>query len=262
MVVTSDVLRYDTDVMADVKPQTPAATRAAASAASAARGSTARGSTARGSKARGSKAVPPKPTRRERAQATRLRIIRAAYARFCAQGYAGTTMADVAAQAGVAVQTVYFTFHTKAELLAGAYEFAVLGEDDPRPPPMQPWYAAAREEPDAHLALRLLAPGVAAIVARAAPLETVVRATAASDPEAATVWAYHERLRVDGYRGMVEMLASKAPLAEGLTLERATDLYLLYLGPHPYRGLVVDHGWTEAAWLDWTTEALDRELFG
>jgi len=160
------------------------------------------------------------------------------------------------------VQTVYFTFHTKAELLGGAYEFAVLGEADPKPPPMQPWYAAAAAEPDAHRALRLLAPGVAAIVARAAPLETVVRATAASDPDAAAVWDYHERLRADGYRGMVDLLASKAPLAPGLTRDRATDLFLLYLGPHPYRGLVVDHGWSKEAWLEWTTRALDRELFG
>lgn len=208
------------------------------------------------------KTARPKPTRRERAQATRRRIIRAAYARFCEQGYAGTTMADVAADADVAVQTVYFTFHTKAELLAGAYEFAVLGEDDPTPPAMQPWYTAAAAEPDAHRALRILAPGVAGIVSRAAPLETVVRATAASDPEAAAVWDYHERLRADGYRGMVELLAAKAPLTGGLTLQRATDLFLLYLGPHPYRGLVVDHGWSDAAWLEWTTDALDRELFG
>jgi AcrR family transcriptional regulator len=218
--------------------------------------------TPRRSAATRSRAGRPKPTRRERAQATRRRIIRAAYARFCDQGYAGTTMADVAAQAGVAVQTVYFTFHTKAELLAGAYEFAVLGEDDPKPPAMQPWYAAAAAEPDAHKALGILAPGVAEIITRAAPLETVVRATASSDPEAAAVWDYHERLRADGYRGMVELLASKAPLVPGLSIERATDLFLLYLGPHPYRGLVVDHAWTKAAWLDWATQALDRELFG
>jgi len=240
--ITSDVLRYDTQAMTEVKtpkqrkPTQPKRARPAT--------------------------VAPKPTRRERAQATRRRIMRAAYERFCDQGYAGATMADVAATAGVAVQTVYFTFHTKAELLAGAYDFAVLGEDDPKPPPLQPWYSAAAAAPDAHAALRLLAGGTAAIIVRAAPLETVVRATAASDPEAAAVWDRHERLRADGYRGMVELLASKAPLAHGLTIERATDLFLLYLGPLPYRGLVVDYGWTVADWLDWTIGALDRELFG
>jgi hypothetical protein len=35
-----------------------------------------------------------------------------------------------------------FTFHTKAELLHACYELAVLGEDDPRAPPAQPWYSA------------------------------------------------------------------------------------------------------------------------
>jgi AcrR family transcriptional regulator len=214
------------------------------------------------SKAGRSDAGAPKTSRRERAQATRRRIIRAAYSRFCEQGYAGTTMADVAARAGVAVQTVYFTFHTKAELLGGAYEFAVLGDEDPRPPATQPWYAAAAAEPDGHAALRVLAPGVAEIITRAAPLETVVRATASSDPDAAEVWAYHERLRAEGYRGMVELLAARTALADGVSIERATDLLLLYLGPHPYRGLVVDHGWTQPAWLDWAIEALDRELFG
>jgi len=205
---------------------------------------------------------PASPTRRERARATRRRIIAAAYTRFCDHGYAGTTMVEVAAAAGVAVQTVYFTFHTKAELLAGAYEYAVLGDADPRPPAAQPWYAAARDESDRHRALALLAGGVAEIVARAAPLESVVRATASSDPDAAEVWAYHERLRTDGYRGMVELLSAKAPLAPGVGLTTATDLFLLYLGPHPYRGLVVDHGWTRDAWLAWAIRAIDRELFG
>ena len=75
------------------------------------------------------------------ARATRLRMIRAAQRVFIASGYAGARMIDIAAEAGVAVQTVYFTFHTKAELLQACYELAVLGEDDPRPPPGQPWYA-------------------------------------------------------------------------------------------------------------------------
>ena len=73
-------------------------------------------------------------TRRDRARATRLRITKAAYNLFCDQGYTGTTMSDIADAAGVAVQTVYFTFHTKSELLSRAYDLAVLGEGDPVPP--------------------------------------------------------------------------------------------------------------------------------
>ena len=58
-------------------------------------------------------------TRRERSRATHWRIVEAAHRLFTIQGYASTTMGQVAEAAGVAVQTVYFVFHTKAALLAG-----------------------------------------------------------------------------------------------------------------------------------------------
>jgi AcrR family transcriptional regulator len=51
------------------------------------------------------------PTRRERARRTRQRIIQAAQELRVERGYAGTTMADIAAWANVAVQTLYFSFH-------------------------------------------------------------------------------------------------------------------------------------------------------
>jgi AcrR family transcriptional regulator len=191
-----------------------------------------------------------------------LRITKAAYALFCERGYAGTTMAEVAASAGVAVQTVYFTFHTKSELLSGAYELAVLGERDPLPPPRQPWYVAAAEEPDVMRALRVLVGGAGEIVRRAAPLDTVIRATGSHDPEAAAIWAHHERLRAEGYRGMVELLRAKAPLEASISPERATELLLFYVGPHAYGGLVIEAGWPHDEWLDWTTATLGGQLFG
>src|SRR6266705_1099791 len=94
------------------------------------------------------RSVPAKLTRRERAKATHWRIVKAAYTLFCARGYAGTTMAQIAEAAGVAVQTVYFTFHTKSMLLSRAYDFAVMGEDEPLSPDKQPWYGAMTAEQD------------------------------------------------------------------------------------------------------------------
>ena len=73
-----------------------------------------------------------KITRRERAKATRRRIAEAALARFSGQGYAATTMDAIAHDAGVAVQTVYFTFHTKAELLIAALTIAGGGPARPK----------------------------------------------------------------------------------------------------------------------------------
>ena len=68
-------------------------------------------------------------TRAERALATRRRMVKAAYDQFCAQGYAGATVASIAQAAGVAVPTIYYTFGTKAALLAEALGAAVLGFD-------------------------------------------------------------------------------------------------------------------------------------
>ncbi len=202
-----------------------------------------------------------KPTRRDRARTTRLRIIKAAYTLFCERGYAGTTMADIAEAAGVAVQTVYFTFHTKSELLSRAYDFAVLGESEPLPPEKQPWYAEMVATPDLTIALRYLVEGVGAILRRATPLDTIVRASAGSDPDTAQVRAFHERWRAEGYRAMLELLQPKSPLHAGITPERATDLLLLYVGMDVYRVLVEDFGWTHDAWVDWTVATVSEQVF-
>src|SRR5215472_3214140 len=79
------------------------------------------------------------PSRKERAAATRHRILDSALAAFSKQGYSATTMDAIAAGAGVAVQTVYFTFRTKAELLQAVFEHTVLGPDQ-TPPHLMPWW--------------------------------------------------------------------------------------------------------------------------
>jgi AcrR family transcriptional regulator len=201
-----------------------------------------------------------KPTRRDRARATRLRITKAAYSRFCERGYAGTTMADIADAAGVAVQTVYFVFHTKSELLSRTYDFAVLGEEEPLPPEMQPWYARMIAEPNVSDALRHAASGIGAILARARPLDIVVRAAATSDPDAARIRARHEGWREEGYRAMLDVLRTKSSLREGVSPERATQLLLMYLGD-VYRILVQDFGWSHDDWIDWTVATVAEQLF-
>jgi AcrR family transcriptional regulator len=200
-------------------------------------------------------------TRRDRARATRLRITKAAYTLFCERGYAGTTMSDVAVAAGVAVQTVYFTFHTKSELLSRAYDFAVLGEGDPVPPDKAAWYAMMSNEPDVTAALRHAVEGIGEIMTRASPLDTVVRGSAGSDPDTAAVRAFHERWRAQGYKAILEILATKSALRVGVSPDRATDQLLLYLGMDVYRVLVLDLGWTHQDWIDWTVATVHEQLF-
>lgn len=200
-------------------------------------------------------------SRAERARATRLRITTAAYTLFCERGYAATTMADIADRADVAVQTVYFTFHTKRALLSQAYDYAVQGPDDPLPPTEQPWYAQMVAETNVTKAVRLMVVGAGEILRRATPLDTIVRASAEGDPDTARVRALHERLRAQGYRDMLERLRAKSALRTGLTRDRATELLLLYVGMDVYRVLVNDLGWTHDEWVDWTVTTLKEQIF-
>jgi AcrR family transcriptional regulator len=201
------------------------------------------------------------PSGRRRARATRSRITKAAAELFAERGYVGTTMADIAAAAGVAVQTVYFVFHTKAEVLDSAYGLAVMGEDDPAVPQDQEWYRQALAEPDVSIALRLVVHGLSEILRRVAPLDFAVRTAAAADPDASTFLTRNEGMRADGYREMVAFLSHKCPLRENLTETRATDLMLFLASPGAYRALVLERGWTHAEWIAWTSGALAQQLF-
>jgi len=200
-----------------------------------------------------------RPSRRDRARATRLRMTRAAQRVFIARGYAGARMADIAAEADVAVQTVYFTFHTKAELLQACYELAVLGEDDPRPPVSQPWYAAMLDAGDGRAAVRLFAEGFSVIAARVALLDDVVR-SAAHEPEALKVRSLNEQLRRDGYSRIASHLAGRFGLPAGLGQEEAVDIMFTLAGPATYRGLVAECGWSHDHFVNWLAATLSQQL--
>lgn len=205
---------------------------------------------------------PTKLSRRGRAKATHWRIVKAAYRLFCAQGYAGTTMAQIAEAAGVAVQSVYFTFHTKAALLSRAYDFAVMGEEEPQIPQRQAFYLAMTAEPDVAQALRHFVTGVGEITRRVTPLAIAAQVAADGDPDTARVIAVHDRMQADAYREVVKLLSAKAELRPGLSLDRGTDLLLLYAGTDVYHVMVEMRGWSHDEWLGWTAVTLADQLFG
>jgi AcrR family transcriptional regulator len=197
--------------------------------------------------------------RAAKAAATRARIVERAYELFGAVGYKATTMEEIAKRAGVAVQTVYFLFHTKDDLLQAVHEWAVLG-DDPTPPKRQAWSVAAMQEADGRRALRMIVEGIASIEARVAPLIPVYHAVA-QDP-AGAVFRRSEELRREGMSHVTDALAAKTPLRPSVTPQRAAELLFVLTGPETYRAFVLDVGWTCAQWIDWVAGALEHELFG
>lgn len=196
--------------------------------------------------------------RRAKAEATRARIIASAYDLFCRAGYRGTTMGLIAEQAQVAVQTVYFTFHTKDDLLQAVFEWTVLG-DDGKPPPLQDWHIEAFAEPDTYRAVPKLVAGIGTINARMAPLIPVFHAVA-QDP-AGAIYRKSEDLRRADMTRLADALDQKTPLRKGVTVRLAADLLFVLTGPALYRDFVIEAVWTPQDWTRWVTDTLIRDLF-
>ena len=186
-------------------------------------------------------------------------MLGAAYELFCSDGYRATTMDAIADRAGVAVQTLYFTFHTKDELFQAVHERTVLGDEDV-PPQMQPWYLAAVASDDVREAVRHICQGVPSISRRVAPMIPAFHAVA-GDP-AGEVWERSERLRHDGMVQLVAVLTKKAPLRRGVSKAHAADVLYLLLGPDLYWTMVLGRGWSERQLATWTERVVHIDVFG
>ena len=186
-------------------------------------------------------------------------MLDAAYDRFCDDGYRATTMEAIAERAGVAVQTLYFTFHTKDELLQQVHDRTVLGDENV-PPPMQPWYLAAVAAEDVGEAVRHICRGVLSISRRVAPMIPAFHAVA-GEP-AGEVWERSQRLRYDGMVDLVAALTKKAPLRKGVTMDHAADVLYVMLGPDLYWTMALRLGWSDRQLAHWTERVVLGDLFG
>jgi AcrR family transcriptional regulator len=200
-----------------------------------------------------------RPTRRQRAAATRQRIVETAHRLLTEQGYQ-VTMEAIAADAGVAVQTVYFIFHTKASLLRDVISFAAAGQHDAEPVMERPWITEALNSDDGRRVLALSTEHGTDIFARVAPLAAALEAAAQSDPEVATHVQGIGQARRNGLRRLVQRLADQGWLRAELSVDRATDIMFTVHSHATYRILVLDCGWTVPDYKAWQYHTLCDQL--
>lgn len=192
------------------------------------------------------------PRRREQAAATRLEILEAAQHLFERDGYAATTMATIAAEARVALKTVYVAFETKSGVLRALWNLNLRGGDDEdRPVSERPWYREVLEEPDPERQLRLNARNSRQGKVRIAALAEVIHSAAPIDPDIEALWArigteYHANQRT-----IVDSLNEKGALRPTLDVQRATDILWTLNHPNVWQLLVGDRGWTPDQYEQW-----------
>lgn len=199
------------------------------------------------------------PVRRAQAASTRARIVEAARRLFVEQGYAGATIPAIAAEAGVAVETVYRSTQGKAGLLAEAVRAAVAGgaQRAEVPVPERPAIRRIIDEPDPVRKLELYAATQPGIWSRVGPLLRVLDAAASSDPSLVGLREQISAERRHGLRtGLGRPLEQRGVLRPGLTADRAGDIVYAICGQANYQALVDDCGWSEDEYRDWLTETL------
>ncbi len=200
-----------------------------------------------------------KGSRREKSEATRRKILHAAEIEFEERGYHGATIASIAKRAGVATQTIYFVFHTKAELISALIDLLVMGEKEPTIPQDSDWWRAMVDEPDPAAALRNFVRGAAPLFQRASTVSEILRAAALTDEEVRRTFEMHEQLRTVAFREVIDLLAKKKGKLRS-TRARATDVLLTTYGDTTYYLLSRERGWTHQQIVDWLCDVLPELL--
>jgi AcrR family transcriptional regulator len=203
--------------------------------------------------------VPTTPAKRSydssrralQAAQTRDDVLRAAIGRFPLTGWAGTTLAAIAAEAGVSVETIYNGFGSKKALLRAAIDAAVVGDAEPVPLRERPEYLALAE---GSLDERIgrTAALTAAIHERAAGLWQAIVEAASADEEVDR-W----RLELEQRRRLEVSHAISLVLGRPVDEQVVTILWILF-GSEIYLKLVHDAGCTRAEYEAFLVDSAKR----
>jgi AcrR family transcriptional regulator len=191
-----------------------------------------------------------------RAQRTRDAVLDAAQARFLGDGYAATTVAAVAADAGVSVETIYKTFTSKAGLVAGIWERGLAGRGSVPAP--QRSDDMQRTEPDPRAIVRNWGRLTAEVAPRVAPILLLIRSAAAADAEMASLLTETDRQRLHRMRHNAKALSGH--LRDGVTVGMAADVLWTYSSPDLYELLVRRRRWGARRYGEFIADAMIAAL--
>lgn len=196
----------------------------------------------------------------EKARQTRRRIIDAAHTLFTAQGYGATTLQEVAKEAGVAVQTIYFVFGNKRALLKELVDVTIAGDDEPVATMDRPWFREALAAPTATEHLRAHIAGTRAVLQRVAPITEMVAAAVATDPDVSALWPNGTDPRFIVQSAAAAALTAKPGARPDVSPAHAADLLYGMLSTELYLLFVRERGWTPQEWEAWVYATLVPQL--
>lgn len=191
---------------------------------------------------------------------TRARLRDAAERLFTAQGYAATTMRQIARKAAVGERTLYDSFSTKAALFRHTLGVAIVGDEEPVPVAQRPWVHAALAERDPVTALGLLAANSANLLERAGDLLMVSIEAAGADADMRAAADAGAQATYDVLLAIATSLSERGALRADLEAHTAADILYILLAPHTHQLLRRQRLWSAEQYHRWINEAMIREL--
>jgi AcrR family transcriptional regulator len=191
--------------------------------------------------------------RAERAAVTRRRIAEAARGLFAARGYGATTLRQVAVAAGVAVQTVYAVFGSKANILRELRGGLVSD------PAADAAFRAAVTASSPPAALDLFARSIRLRWETGHDIVAIHMEAASTDP---TVRDEVEQVLSGRREGIGRLARSMATLEPSLETRRIIAVIDALTLPEVYAELVVVQGWSADDYQTWIADALRRLVLG
>ncbi len=198
--------------------------------------------------------------RRTRSADTRKRILDAARTHLVERGYRSTTIAAIAADAGVSISTVYELVGRKPTLARELVELALSGADRPIEGSERDYVAAMQAEPDPSAKLVIYATAIREIQGRLAPLFLALRDAGATEPEASEVWRAISERRAANMGRVVADLASTGHLRADIDTDEAADTIWAMNSPELYLMLTQERGWTPEQFERWLATSWQRLL--
>jgi AcrR family transcriptional regulator len=196
--------------------------------------------------------------RRAQAAETRNAVLDVARRQFLEQGYATTTMAAIADEAGTSVETVYKAFGSKSGLVRALWERGLTGRGAVPAPQRSDLLSSTETDPER--VLRGWGAFTTELAPEGAPIMLLVRGAAATDPDMAALLAEAEDQRRTRMRHNARRLQQRGWLRPSISLATATDILWTYSSAELYDLLVVKSGWSAKRYGEFIGDALVAAL--
>lgn len=194
--------------------------------------------------------------RRAQARATRQRVLDTARALFIARGYAATSIAQIAAEAGVSTPTVFAGFTSKVNLLKEAAETTLVGDADPVPLHERPQMRHVHDGATAEEVLLRLAALIADRAPDVHPIYAVVHAAADADPEIAALARTLDEQRLAGAAMLATTVLRRLDVDDPERHAEVRDTIWTLNSPLLYGLLVTQRHWPPEQYRSWIARAL------